>query len=376
MTPAATQAEPVPDAKPALPRLAALDAFRGLTILLMLLVNNTATGEATPEHLTHAEWSGAVHLADVVFPWFLLAVGVAIPFAVASHRKKNAGFLSYYNKAVKRTATLVLLGILVDSTVNHAWSPGLGVLQIIGLAYLLAAFLSPLPTLWRGITAVGLLAAHTGILLLWHVPGLGVGRIEPEANVVAFVNEIYLQPWGLRGLLSVIPTTAMVLLGTIIGDLYRRTDLAVARRALLCAAGGVLLATIGYAGSFVLPMNKPLWTATYILYTAGLGALLLALLHRLVDGTKHGAAFALVLLIPGANAITAYVLPILVKINILQSWSAATDAGHVSIETALQNSAYAVAGRVNGGWLYTAGYIAAWWMVLYYFHRKQWFLRV
>ena len=363
-------------AKPAAPRLAALDAFRGLTILMMLLVNNVSLGEQTPEHLTHAEWSGAVHLADVVFPWFLLAVGVAIPFAVASNRKRGAGWLGYFGKAIRRTASLVLLGILVDSTVNHAWSPGLGVLQVIGLAYLFGAFLSPLPALWRAISAAGLLAAHTAIILLWHIPGYGVGRFEEGANAVAFVNEVYLQPWGLKGLLSVIPTTAMVLIGTVIGNLYRRTNLSVGRRALLCAVGGVLLASLGYAGSYVLPMNKPLWTATYILYTAGLGAVLLALLHRLVDGTKHGAAMALVLLVPGANAISAYVLPILVKINVLKAWTVATDAGRVSLETAFQNAAYHAFGRIGGGWFYTLAYIAVWWLVLYWFYRKKWFLRV
>ena len=365
------------DAKPATPRLAALDAFRGLTVLLMLLVNNVSLGENTPEHLTHAEWTGAVHLADVVFPWFLLAVGVAIPFAVASHRKRGASWLGYYGKAIRRTASLVLLGILVDSTVNHAWSPGLGVLQVIGLAYLFAAFLSPIPALWRGIGAGVLLMAHTATILLWHVPGYGVGRFEESANAVAFVNEIYLQPWGLKGLLSVIPTTAMVLIGTTIGDLYRRADLTVGRRALLCAAGGVLLATLGYVGSYALPMNKPLWTATYILYTAGLGALLPRTTapgcgrHEKQRGMGVGSARSR---------------------RECDHGVCATDSGQngytesverryrhracVSMETAMQNALYHAAGRINGGWLYTAAYIAAWWGVLFLFYRKQWFLRV
>ena len=363
-------------AKVPAPRLAALDVFRGVTILLMLLVNNIALDTATPAHLTHAEWTGRVHVADMVFPWFLLAVGVAVPFAVASHRKRETGWLGYYVKATKRTATLILFGIVVDSTVNRAWTPGLGVLQVIGLAYLVAAFLSPLRTAYRGACAAVLLAAHTAGILLWHVPGGGAGAFTQEANAVAYLNATYLQPLGLKGLVSVIPTAALVLIGTMLGDLFRRADMSLSRRALFCAGFGMLLVALGYAGSGVLPMNKPLWTATYILYMAGLGAILFALLHRLVDGTKSGAALAFPLIVPGSNAISAYVLPILVKVNVLQGWTVAASTGRVSVQTALQTACYDAAGRVGGGWLYTIGYIAVWWCVLYYFYRKQWFLRV
>lgn len=358
------------------PRLGALDAFRGLTILLMLLVNNTALDTATPKHLMHAEWTGRVHLADVVFPWFLLAVGVAIPFAVASQKRRGEPWLTGFIKAIKRTASLVLLGILVDSTVNHAWTPGLGVLQVIGLAYFVAALLAPLPTWARAVCAAVLLGVHSALLLLWDVPGLGAGHIEEGANAVAFLNEIHLAPLGVKGLISVVPTAGMVLIGTVFGDLFRRSELSIWRSALICAGCGAVLTAIGYGFSFVLPMNKPLWTASYILYTAGLGALLLAALRIIVDGTKYGAKFAFPLLVPGSNAITAYVVPILFKINVLQGWTVATNAGRVTVESALQSWCYSQAGRINGGWLYTAGYMVLWWTVLLYLYKKQWFLRV
>lgn len=362
------------DAKP--PRLAALDAFRGLTILLMLLVNNVNLDTATPKSLMHAEWSGRVYFADVVFPWFLLAVGVAIPFAVASHRKRSEGWLSYYGKAFRRTVSLVVLGIIVDSTVNHAFTPGLGVLQVIGLAYFVAALLSPLATRWRLLIAAIFLVGHSVILLAWNVPGFGPGRFTESENAVVWLNEIHLAPWGLKGLVSVIPTAAMVLIGTAFGDMFRRSDLPVLRRAAVCVVIGGLLTIFGVAMSKTLPMNKPLWTASYIIYTAGLGAILIAVLHVLVDGNKYGKKLAFPFLVPGSNAITAYVAPILIKINVLQGWSVATDAGRMSLEAALQNACYHLAGRVNGGWLYTFGYIAVWWLVLFYFYKKQWLLRV
>lgn len=382
-------APPVEEALPANPksakisapvRLAALDAFRGLTILLMLLVNNVALDEATPRHLTHAEWSGRVHLADIVFPWFLLAVGVAIPFAVASHRRKGVSWLGYFGKSIKRTISLLALGWLVDSTINHSLTIGLGVLQVIGLAYFVAALLSPLKNQWRALLAIVFLVAHSAILLIWHVPGLGPGRITEDANAIAFLNEIYLAPWGLKGLVSVIPTAAMVLIGTVFGDLFRQASLPLLRRAGIAAVSGTTLLLIGLGLSTFLPMNKPLWTAPYIIYTAGMGIMLLAALHVAVDGTKYGQKLAFPLTVPGSNAITAYVAPILVKLNILQAWIVpgaivATNA-KPTLEAFLQAWCYNTAGRINGGWLYTFGYIAFWWLILFYLYRKQWFLRV
>jgi len=373
-----------PAPKPANPvsRLIALDAFRGLTILLMLLVNNIALDEATPSNLQHAEWTGRVHLADLVFPWFLLAVGVAIPFAVSSHRRKGAGWLNYYGKAFRRTISLFALGCLVDSTVNHSLYLGLGVLQVIGFAYLVAALLSPLRGRWRLLVAGALLAGHSAILLFWHVPGLGPGHIKANVNAVSFVDEIYLAPWGLRGALSVIPTTAMVLIGTTLGDLFRKANITLQQRSGAIALSGVALLLVGLAFSRFLPMNKPLWTAPYILYTAGAGALLLAVLHLVIDSNRYGNRIAFPLIVPGSNAITAYVLPILVKINILQNWVvpsamfAVRVSGQPTIENVLQSWCYTEAGRIHGGWLYTIGYIVVWWSLLFYFYKKQWFLRV
>ena len=122
-------------------RLVSLDAFRGFAILGMLLVNNTVETPATPKHLTHAQWNQGVHFADFVAPWFLYIVGTAIPYAAASAKKRGMSNLQYGLKAAYRAVILVLLGLLVDSSVNHKPTIGLGVLQLIGLSYLAAALL-------------------------------------------------------------------------------------------------------------------------------------------------------------------------------------------------------------------------------------------
>lgn len=140
-------------------RLVSLDAFRGLTIALMLLVNNTALDTATPIQLTHAPWNGGIRLADLVFPWFLFCVGVAIPFASASFAKRGLPVWRYDLKALSRAVLLILLGCLIDSSLAKHPILDLGVLQIIGLAYLVGALLYELPSLRRGLLAALFLVA-------------------------------------------------------------------------------------------------------------------------------------------------------------------------------------------------------------------------
>ena len=381
--PAATATEDIAattEKKPSAPRLAALDAFRGLTIFLMLLVNNIALDSATPDGLKHGEWSGQVHIADIVFPWFLLATGIAVPFAVASHRKRGSSWLGYYGKALKRTASLIALGILVDSVIAHHFAPGLGVLQIIGLAYFVAALLSPLAARWRILAAAALLAGHTYLLLTWHVAGISPGRITETANAVDFFNEVYLVSWNLKGLISVIPTAAMVLIGSVVGDIFRNKEWSLIRHAGVAALVGGLCTGLGVIMGDVLPMNKPLWTGSYILFTAGIGITLIAVLHLLIDSTKDGQKGAFPLVVFGSNAITAYVLPIVVKITVLQNTAIGRflhlSREHPTIESVLQGASFHTFGRLNGGWVYTFGYLAAVWAILYILYRKQWFLRV
>src|SRR5437016_3794637 len=135
--------EPQPD--PRARRLASLDAFRGLAIVGMLLVNNVALDTATPRPLTHAPWNGGVYFADLVYPWFLLIVGVAIPFSAGAARAKGVPSWRYDLKIVGRAVTLLLLGCLIDSSTWKYPTFDLGVLQLIGLSYLVGALLYDLP---------------------------------------------------------------------------------------------------------------------------------------------------------------------------------------------------------------------------------------
>jgi len=357
--------------EPLAKRLISLDAFRGLTITGMLLVNNIALDYKTPDHLTHAAWNQGVNFADMVFPWFLLIVGVAIPYASESHFKKGFSRLNYIVKAFSRMVTLILLGCLIDSSIIKQPVFGLGVLQLIGLAYFVATMLYGLPQIWRVIFAIAFLVGHWALIRFLPVPGMEPGMFTEENNVIAYINQIYLQPLHLKGLISIVPASAMVLIGTIIGDILRSKDMSEKVKFACMMTLSTGLGLSGWLWSLDLPFNKPVWTASYILYTAGWGIMVMGLLYLVID-IIGWQKWSFPLVVFGVNAILAYVLPIMVKLHVFQEWTLGANMSiiQVYLQFCIDNW-----GRIAGGWVYTLSYIIFWWVILFYFYKKKIFLR-
>lgn len=351
-------------------RLLALDGLRGLTVLLMLLVNNVALDAATPDQLTHAPFGG-VNLADLVFPWFLFCLGAAIPYAHASFQKQNLPTWRYVYRVLYRTLILFGLGLFLTSSLAHTPVFALGVLQLIALAYGVAALLYlalPRPSTLLLLAAL-LLVGYWGAIRLVPLPGVGPGIFEEDRNLLLQVNR-YLEPLGLRGLLSVIPTAALALLGAVVAQILRQTREGERRLLWLLGLGGVFT-LVGWLWSLELPFSKTFWTPPYILFSAGLGTLLIGIFYVLYD-LKGWRWLALPLVVPGSNALLAYIVPILFKVWVLQGWN----LGQQSLQQAWLAWHIRTLGPVLGGWAYTLLYIALWWLVLWWFYRKKIFLRV
>lgn len=356
-------------------RLLSLDAFRGLTILGMLLVNNVALDTATPKHLMHAGWNEGVTFADMVFPWFLFILGVAIPYSLASHRKKGLPAGAYATKAVSRAIILVLLGCLIDSTIAKRPVFDLGVLQIIGLAYMIAAILALASTWLRLLIAVLLLLGHWAVIRFTPVPGAGAGAFSESANAIKHINT-YLQAYNLQGLVSVAPTAALALIGSAIGQILHSGTVAPVRKSLYVVLIGCVLAWLGWFWNSTLPFSKPLWTGSYILYTAGLAGVALGLFYLMID-VKRWQVWCFPLVVFGMNAITAYVAPILVKIYVMQGWNWYPPHGpSLPLQQAYLKWTTGMAGNYAGGWIYTVSYILFWWLILLAMYRKKIFLKI
>jgi predicted acyltransferase len=363
-------------------RLSALDAWRGLTIVLMLLVNNVTLGTLTPRQLQHAPWGGGITLTDLVFPWFLFCAGAALPFSLAAAQK--AGFVGWklISKLATRTVLLYLVGCLVTSVAEHRFTLGLGVLQLIALASFFGGLVSLLHVRWRIAVAAALLIGYDIFLNLYPVSGLR-GLFSEDLNPVKTINDVLLSPWGLRGLISVIPTTALVLLGSVVAQPLK--DRRARSRGLstpwLLLAAGMTMTLLGWLWAQHLEFNKAVWTPSYVLYTSGLATLGMLAFYLLADSghrwsgagqSNWGQRLLAPLTIPGRNALFAYVAPILVKIWILMDWNVNWAGTPQPIQGALLALARSHFGAWYGGWLYTLGDILAIWLGLAYLARRGW----
>ncbi len=340
----------------------------------MLLVNNAALGSFTPTWLGHAEWSGAIHFADLVFPWFLLMVGMSIPLSFAHANARGVSASEFRWKSLVRSGKLFLLGMLLVSSVAHTPIFSLGVLQLIALAFLGAVWVRHWTTRERTLLAFGLLLVHWAVLRFVPAAGAEMATFAPGQTWVDWVNTRFLAPLHLSGLLSVVPTTAMTLLGSVVGQRLAARPPTYRQFFSLTATAAVLLGA-GWLWSLDIPFNKPLWTASYITFTAGLGTLLLALMYLVVD-LWGCSRLAFCFSVCGANAIFAYVVPILVKVYFLWGWTVPVAGAQVSLLDVALTTCRETYGLEQGGWIFTLGYVALWWCILCLMHQRKIFWKV
>ncbi len=268
-----------------------LDAFRGVTIAGMILVNHPGDWNAVYAPLLHADWNGCT-LADLVFPFFLVIVGVATTFAFARRREAGHETRQLYVRIVRRTALLGLLGIVLN-TVDVAPAIGYvrlpGVLQRIGVVYLIVAFVV-LNTRVRGriVAIVVLVAAHWALLRFVPFGGYAAGTLLPDANLSSYIDRAIFGHHTLtalgdpEGRLGTLPSVATALCGNVTG-VWLRAETSSEWRIVGLAGGGTLIALAGIAWSVTLPLNKQLWTGSFVFYTAGLAALALAACYAAID---------------------------------------------------------------------------------------------
>lgn len=270
---------------------ASLDAFRGLTIAAMILVNHPGDWNAVYGPLLHAQWNGCT-FADLVFPFFLFIVGVATSFAFARRREAGGETIQLYRRIARRAVLLVALGLVlnaVDVAPAFASMRFPGVLQRIGLVYLAAAIIV-LNTGVRGriVAAGALLLGHWALLGLVPFGGSPGGTLLPTANLSGYLDRLVFGHHALtelgdpEGLLGTLPAIATTLLGNLAGG-WLRADMPAGRRVAGLATGGTIVALLGVAWSVVLPLNKQLWTGSFALFTAGLGALALCACYAAID---------------------------------------------------------------------------------------------
>ena len=263
-------------------RLVSLDAFRGLTIAFMVLVNNPGTWLAVYWPLEHAHWHGWTP-TDLVFPAFLFIVGTALYFS----RRTSAA------DALRRSAALFGLGLLMAAYpyFDLATLRIPGVLQRIAICYLAAwAVRRVTGPAGQALVAAFLLLLDWVLMTRVSVPGGLAPNLEPETNLAAWVDRTFLtghlwsvtKTWDPEGLLSTLPAIATTLLGCLAGA-WLRGAAAPARKAIGLLLAGLVLLIAGEVWSWSFPVNKSLWTSSFVLLTGGLAAAGLGLCYFLAD---------------------------------------------------------------------------------------------
>ena len=297
-------------------RLVSLDVFRGLTIAGMVLVNNPGTWSHIYWPLEHAEWNGWTP-TDLIFPFFLFIVGVAIPLAFGKRIERGDARRSLFIKVAYRSAIIFLLGeFLAGFPYFHLSTIRIpGVLQRIAVCYCLASIIF-LNTRVRTqiLIAIGLLLFYYILLMTVPAPGYAAGDLTKEGSLPSFVDRVVFgkhvwaqaKVYDPEGILSTIPALVTTLIGVLTGTWLRNERSRIEKAAGMFVVGAVLVA-IGWAWNAFFPINKALWTSSYVMFTGGLALQFLALCYWLID-IKGYRRWAKPFEIFGLNAIALYVL--------------------------------------------------------------------
>jgi predicted acyltransferase len=350
----------------------ALDVFRGLTVALMILVNFPG-GDAYYGFLQHASWNGLT-FADVVFPFFIFILGVAVPYSFSWKLGRGIARKNLILIALRRAAILFAIGLFINwfSTFDLASIRVMGVLQRIALCYffssLIFLFLKPK---WRIVVTAAIPVAYWVLMVLVPVPGYGAGVLTEQGNLASYVDRtllsehLYASNWDPEGILSTLPAVATSLMGVLAGQ-YLKSDKKPRKKTLNLAFFGCLPIGVGFAWNFLFPINKNLWTSSYVAVTGGIAFVLLAALFYFADAKQH-VAWSKPFSILGCNALFIYVLSEILNLALI----------HTSLKTLIHEGLFASwAGPLHGSFVYALAFLAFCWAVAAILYRKRILIKI
>ncbi len=325
-------------------RLLSLDILRGLTIAGMIIVNDPGSWSTVYPILLHADWHG-ITPTDLVFPFFLYIVGVSIALSYSKQIQAKKPKGKMIGKIIKRSVIIFALGMFLWLFPKFTEVRIPGVLQRIGLVFFACSLLFIYQSNWKRQTyiGIGLLIAYWALMTLVPVPidevivgaissgqvpnhagmidvtiptkiseTLVAGNLEPGTNLAAWIDRkiipfrLYQYSWDPEGLLSTLPSIASGITGILAGLLWLRKDKP-ERKVIWMFILGFVWFALGSFWHWTFPINKNLWSSSYVLYTSGLATMLFATCIWLVDIQGY-RKFTFPFVVFGTNAIAAYVL--------------------------------------------------------------------
>ncbi|MBR1499240.1 MAG: DUF5009 domain-containing protein [Bacteroidaceae bacterium] len=363
-------------------RLTSLDALRGFDMLFIMggagliaaLAKWLPCGltETLAEQMSHVEWDGLRH-HDTIFPLFLFIAGISFPFSLQKQIEKGKSTTSIYLKIVRRGLTLVLLGIVYGGLLNFEFATQRfpSVLGRIGLAWMFAAliFTATGKKLWSKVAVVPvILIAYWLVSAFVHAPDVSpaVDPLTREGNIACYIDRTllgahcYKPDYDPEGLLSTIPAICTAMLGMLTGLFVQRSK-PTSRTALMLFAAGIVFALLGAAWNIVYPINKALWSSSFVLAVAGYSLVMFALFYYFIEvlGWRKWTLFFTVI---GMNSITIYLGQRFINFSYT---SEKLFSGLVKL---MPENSQAFFTQLT--------YIVVCWLFLYFLYRKRVFLKV
>ncbi|MBF4492051.1 DUF5009 domain-containing protein [Flavobacterium sp. MR2016-29] len=414
-------------------RIISVDVLRGLTVLLMTLVNNPGSWSYVYPILDHAKWNGCT-LADLVFPTFIFIVGIAIPLAMPIKKDDPENFLKIITRSLRiiclgmflgyfysiyflglqpgllllsirlfftilvgyclignfklKTKTILavlifitLLGLAYSGHENFAKVRLFGVLQRIGIVYFFVSLIYLKTNIkTQIILSASILLGYWALMTLIPVPGIGYANLEPVTNLASWLDSVLLEnhmyietkTWDPEGILSTLPVIANGVIGLLIGQLLIKPlpKLQITKTMAITSIG---LIALGLLWSLAFPINKSIWTSSYVLFTSGIALLILSIIYYIIDVLSY-KKWTPFLLSWGVNPMIVFfvsgILPralTMIKIqdpeNIGDTINVRDYAYHFWISPLFEN-------QMVSSLLYSILYIILWSCVLWYFYKK------
>jgi predicted acyltransferase len=361
-------------------RLYSLDALRGFDMFWIIggeeIFHSLYRATGSPfwgvmsNQLTHPAWNG-FHFYDLIFPLFLFIAGVATPYSVGRELEKGKTKSQVLLRVIRRGMLLVLLGIIANNGLQiHPLSETRfpSVLGRIGLAYMFANFIyiyskQTVQIIWF----CGILIGYWLLLKFTSAPGFPTGDLTMQGNFASYIDrsvipgKLYLDIHDPEGILSTVPAISTGLLGIMAGNFIKNAIANEKAKALALAVAGIISIVLALLWNFDFPINKNLWTSSFVLLVGGLSLLLLALFYYIIDvlGYVRWAFFFRVI---GMNSILIYM------------------SGHFIDWEYTTNSFFKWLGQLAGNpynaVIIAICYVLIKWAFLYFMYRKRIFLRV
>lgn len=378
-------------------RLISLDAFRGFTMAGMILVNNGGDGAHTYPQLVHSYWNGCT-FTDWIFPFFLWISGMSTTYAMAVRKSRGASNRDLVLQVLRRSALIFIVGVLLNGFPfgllgNSAFSLATwripGVLQRIAVCYLIGSlFYMYMPSRRFWMVILGLFVSYWAMMQFIPVPDVGAGSWERGKNFAAYVDQLVIgshayfrtYPWDPEGIVSTLPAIATFLLGLLAGDYLRKASPGREEKTVWLFITGCVMLLASLVLDMWIPINKRLWTPSYVLMTAGWAHMMFAAFYFLID-VKAYKRWSTPVVMFGMNAIFIYALSSVME-SLVQAVTLGVTGPAGSVEqVSLQNLSmrfwfFPLFSPYNASLAYAVSFVLVTALVAFVMWRKKWFVKI